>query len=116
VTLVVEGYRELMRALDLADKKTKKAFRDELRKAGEGLRADAQRRFTPYDARVATGYRVIVRKTAIDVEQSQRKTTGRHPEFGTKQMVKALLPAKAAQEPHLEREVERAFERICKRI
>jgi hypothetical protein len=45
--------------------------------------------------RTAEGFRTFVRAGAIvHLEQSLRKTTGLHPEWGALQMTKGLLPAR----------------------
>jgi hypothetical protein len=115
-TLRVEGYRQLMQALQLADKGSRKAVRDELRQAGELVRSDAVALFAPVDARSAAGYRTRVRQTGVVVEQSLRKTTGRHPEYGKLQMQRALLPSLQANEAATVREMEQALDRICDRF
>lgn len=88
----VEGLSGLLRALGRCDKATAKLVRDRLRAAGELVRRDAARRFAPYDAKSAGGYRVVVRMRGVSVEQRLRKTTGQHPAFGALQMRRALLP------------------------
>src|SRR4029077_5411838 len=92
-TLRVEGYRQLMQALAKSDKATRKAVRDELRHAGDQVKTGASLRFARTDARSAAGYRTRVRQRGVAVEQSLRKTTGKHPEFGALQMRRALIPS-----------------------
>lgn len=77
------------------------------------MRAEATRRFTPYNARTAANYRVVVRQRGVAVDQRLRKTTGLHPEYGALQMRKALLPALAANQELIERELERALDRVA---
>lgn len=48
------------------------------------------------------------------VEQSIRKTTGKHPEYGSLQMRRALLPALMANQVEMERELERTLDRISR--
>lgn len=115
-SLRVEGYQQMMRALALADKGSRKAVRDELRNAGEDVRTGAAVRFARYDARSAAGYRTRVRQRGIAVEQSIRKTTGKHPEFGALQMRKALVPSLYANEDNTVHAVEEALDRICDRF
>lgn len=109
----VTGFRELVRAADAAGKDTKKKVRDRLRAVGEGVRRGAQSRFAPIDARSAARFGVSVRRTgSVTVEQRLRRTTGRHPEFGALQMRRALEPSLDANEPLLERELEKALDDI----
>lgn len=112
-TLSVSGYREFMRALAVADRGTKKAVRDELRKAGEAIRADAERRFNQYSPKSAQGYRVAVRQRGLAVEQRYRKTTGTRPDWGAKQMVKALVPARNDQEAEFLDAMDKAMDQIA---
>jgi hypothetical protein len=113
-TLRVEGYRELVRAFAGCDKATKRELRATLRHAGEAVQAGAIQRLSPVDARSAAGYKVRVRQRGVAVEQSLRKTTGQHPEWGSYQMRHALLPALISNEDELNRELERALDQISR--
>jgi len=115
-TLRVDGYKQTMQAIARTDKATRKAVREELRKAGDNVKAGAALRFARYDARSAAGYRTRVRQRGIAVEQSKKRTTGKHPEFGALQMRKALLPSLYMNEPRTERALEAALDRICDRF
>lgn len=91
----VKGLRELLRVTDQLPKDVKRGVRDELRKVAEPVRAEATRLFV---ARVgdanATRYGISVRKVGtVTVEQRRKRTTGKHPEFGARQMRKAMVPA-----------------------
>jgi hypothetical protein len=115
-TLRVEGYREMMKAFARTDKATRRAVRKEFRQAGEAVQSDAAVRFAPIDARSAAGYRIRVRQRGVAVEQSLRKTTGKHPEYGALQMRKALVPALYANEEKTVRAMEAALDRVCDRF
>lgn len=110
----VKGYRELLRACDRAGKESKKEVRGSLRAAGEIVRVDAAERFASVDPRSALGYRVRVRQTGVGVEQSLRRTTGLHPEFGRLQMRDALIPALESKADEVVREVDKALETVEK--
>jgi hypothetical protein len=112
-TIVVTGYSGMMKALLRADKDEKKYVRSVFREVGQEIRQDAASLFEPYDRKTAAGYRVYVRQRGVAVEQSLRKTTGKHPEFGSLQMVKALVPALEEDAPHLERGMEHALDLIA---
>lgn len=59
------------------------------------MQEEAARKFSDINADSARGFRTYVRAGAhVDVEQSNRKTTGEHPEYGALQMSKALVPAR----------------------
>src|SRR4029077_2844224 len=92
-TLQVKGYTQLMQALAQSDKASRKAVRDELRKAAEHVRLDGATLFAPTDAKSAAGYRTRVRQRGVAVEQSLRKTTGQHPEFSALQVRRASTTA-----------------------
>jgi len=115
-TLQIKGYTQLMQALAQADKASRKAVRDELRQAAEHVRLDGAMLFAPTDARSAAGYRTRVRQRGVAVEQSLRKTTGKHPNYGGLQMRRALEPALDRNEDRTVREMEAALERVCDRF
>lgn len=99
-TVKVEGLRELIVRADAADKATTKLVREGLRDAVQPVRVEAARLFTRYDARSASKYRVVVRRTGlVAVEQGLRRSTGMRPDFAGLQMRKALLPGFEATRP-----------------
>jgi hypothetical protein len=112
-TLQVKGYQAFMRALALADKADRKAVRTEFRKVGARVQRDAATSIAPINARTAGGYRTVVRQRGVAVEQSIRKTTGLHPEYGSLQMRRALIPALWANEDDLIRDLEQALDRVA---
>ena len=112
-TLAVHGYKEFLKACTVAEPKTRKEVRESLRKVGDVVRQDAVRRFSPISTRSAAGYRTRVRQRGVAVQQSLKKTTGKHPEYGSLQMRKALLPALQRNADEVEREFERAIDRIA---
>lgn len=132
MTVVVKNYKEFVKACSQADKETRRAMRVELRHAGSLVRDDAEQRFGRYGSAAAgaasfggnrashadsaAGYRVRVRQRGIEVEQSIRKTTGRHPEYGAAQMRHGLIPAAKAKEPEFVAGVEAAMAVICARF
>jgi len=92
-TVRVRGLRELNRAFKQVDADLRKELRRELREAGALVADEARSLFEPVDPASAAGYKVRVRQRGVAVEQSRRRTTGLHPEFGLLQMDRALLPA-----------------------
>lgn len=112
-TLRVEGYRELVRAFKAADREQRLGLRHALRDVGGIVQRDAVRLLDPVDHRSAAGFRVYVRQRGVGVEQSLRKTSGAHPEWGAYQMRHALLPALAANEGNVERAMERTLDLVA---
>jgi hypothetical protein len=116
-TLRVEGYQDFMRACAKADKDTKRAVRDTFRPVGDIVRVDAAAMLAPVSARSAAGFRTRVRQRGVAVvEQSIRKTTRQHPEFGALQMRRALLPSMQHNEQRVEKEFEKATDTVCDRL
>jgi hypothetical protein len=112
-TLAVNGYRELLRAFQRADSDSRKELRSALKDVGEVVRRDATGLFSPVDPRSAAGYKTRVRQRGVAVEQSLRRTTGRHPEYGALQMRSALVPALTDNVDQVERQLERALDRVA---
>src|SRR5262252_9640675 len=105
-TIVVKGWKELIRASRQAEPNTRRELRAAFREAGDLVRSDAAARFTPIDARSAAGYKVRIRQRGVAVEQSLRKTTGKRPDYGALQMRRALLPALTTNEAETEQRIE----------
>ena len=120
-TVRVKGYKEFLAACDRSGPATKKAVREAFRATGEAVRKDAFHRVTTgaFTAReasrfvTASGYKTIVRRRGVSVEQTLRKTTGLHPEYGSWQMRHALIPALSDQDPFLEKELEHAMDEVA---
>lgn len=115
-TLRVEGYQELLRALKAADRADRLAVRKTLRGVGETVQRDAVQTLNPIDAKSAGGYKTYVRQRGVAVEQSLRKTTGVHPEWGSWQMRHVLIPALVANEDDTKRAMERALDQVTDRF
>lgn len=112
-TIRVKGYREFLRACDRSGKATKKEVRAVFRDVGEGVRRDASSRIQRYDVRTAAGYKVRVRQRGVAVEQSIRRTTGAHKQYGALQMRRALLPALKDNERFADRQMEQAIDKVA---
>lgn len=104
-TLRLRGYREFLRACDHAGKDTKREVRAAFRLVGRSVLTDWSRRLAPIDTRSALGLKTRVRARGVSVEQSIRRTTGLHPEYGALQMRLGLRAATSKQH-----ETERAME------
>jgi hypothetical protein len=105
--IVVEGLGELLAALKTTDAALAHELREGLREGGQKVQGRATARFLRYSQRTARGFRTIVRKRGVSVEQSLRKTTGLRPDWGGVQMVDGLIPAAEEELPEVERIVER---------
>lgn len=89
-------------------------MRDELRKTAEPVRDAAQRKFQEYNPRVASRYRIVVRRTGIiSVEQPDRRTTGLRRDFGQLQMSRALIPGLVENTDRVISEIDKALGRIA---
>ena len=51
--------------------------------------------------------------SGVFVEQSLRKTTGHHPEYGALQMRQALIPALVSKSDEVEREMKKAADDLA---
>ena len=108
----VKGLRDFQRACALAPKDTRREVKRELAAVGEAVEAEARQLFAPIDARSAAGFRTVVRQRGVAVEQTKRRTTGQHPEFGAMQM-RTLLQARESKRGETERGMEEAIDRVA---
>jgi len=107
-TIKVHGLKEWQRDVRKAEKDTQKQTREGLKKAGEPVRDEWRRTFSPVHAFSASKLRIRVGVNGVFVDQPLRKTTGDHPEFARLQQRygEAALDAKANEaERILEREI-----------
>ncbi len=125
-TLVVSGFKELVAATSGLIPTEKAATREALEKVGEIVRLEGTRDLIQYKTggaarsgaelrnavRSAAGFRVRVRQRGVEVEQSLRKTTGLHPEWGGVQMKHALLPALFASQDEIVVEFDKALDTV----
>jgi hypothetical protein len=114
-TVRVKGLRELQAAFRKMDKELGKELRDELREAGKIVQQEATSRFSHVDARSAAGYKVRVRARGVAVEQSLRRTTGQHAQYGALQMRRALQPALESKEGAVVDRLDRMLDKLGKR-
>jgi len=112
-TVKVRGLRDFMRATAKAEAGTKKVVREKLKEAADIVRVEASARFAPISAKSAAGYRTRARMTGAFVEQSLRKTTRKHPEYGRFQMRRALEPALEAKSHEVEKRLEKAVDELA---
>ena len=112
-TVRIKGLRELNSALHRFNRDVGKELDRELLAIGMLIAENARNRFGVYDQKSAMGFRPRMRGFGrLVVEQRYRKKTGQHPEFGSLQMQKALLPARREEEPALIAGLEGMLERL----
>lgn len=105
--IVVRNEAAVARAFRQVRKDTLKGMRPALRRAAEPVRAEAAARFFRYDPRSAAGFKIRVRARGVAVEQTLKRTTGLHPEFGALNMTQALLPALEDKGEQVRNEIEK---------
>ena len=111
-----KGLRQLNAALHRYDKALGKELDQSLLESGQLIAARAAGKFGAYDAKSAAGFRPRMRGFGkLVVEQRYRKTTGVHPEFGSLQMQKALLPARSEGYPLLVQGLEHTLDTLGRR-
>jgi len=109
----VHGLRELNRALKRIDKELNRELEKELREAGNLVRDNARELFSAIDARSAAGFSTRLRGFGtVVVEQRRGRTTGQHPEFGSLQMSRALLPARSQEFPKVVDHLDSMLDRL----
>lgn len=111
-TLRVRNLQPFLKACDHAGKDTKKQVRGAFRKVGDIVKTDWRGRYRPVDAKSAAGLRTVVRQRGVNVEQSLRKTTGAHPEWGAWQLRHGGIPALQAKTGDVNRELEHAIDTV----
>jgi hypothetical protein len=108
------SYRATVKAFRDMDKDVAKGLRKQLRESGAIVQRDAASLFAATDPKSAAGYKVRVRQRGVAVEQSLRKTTGLHPEFGPLQMQRALEPALERNEPEVVAGINRTLDEAAR--
>lgn len=95
-----EGLHELVQALRTVESSILPQLVKDMRQVGDVVRDEARRRFEHVSAKTAAGFDTRVRLGSgalVVVGQSLRKTSGKRPDYGARQMRDALLPARAAK-------------------
>ena len=91
----VKGVTALQRDLKRAQADCAKDVRKAVREAAEPVRRDVAAVASKWGMYTASGYTISVRRGGelVAVQQRRRRTTGKRPDFGTLQMVEAMIPA-----------------------
>lgn len=114
-TLAVRGLAPMIRDFDkLSRDGLSHPLRSELKRLAEPVARTARHRADEegYGCKTVTGLQAGVRYATAVVRQQNRKTTGKHPEFGDLQMRKVLLPALREHEPEIVAGVEKLLDRM----
>jgi hypothetical protein len=111
------GLAELISALNEVDRDLAVTLRGELKEVAGVVAKDAAERLAALDptpAKSAAGIIPRVRSAGlVTVEQKYRKTTGKRPDWGVRQMQDAFLPAADANEDKVASEIEAAIDRVA---
>lgn len=114
----VNGLRELLRVTDQLPRIEARGVRNQLRLVAEPIRQEATELFL---ARVSPDprkvrYGISVRKAGtITVEERKRRTTGKHPEFGARQMKLAMILALERHQAETVRRLDSVFDDLERR-
>lgn len=111
-TVRVTGLAEVRRAFNEVAENTPREFPKELRKVAEPVRAATAALLAPYNSATAAGVKTRIRGASALVQQSMRKTTGQHPNYGGLQMRHGFLPALASNEDEIVKGVEDMLDRV----
>lgn len=114
-TIRVRGLREMQRDFRKMEGDLAKETRKGLKEAAEPVRKEAQALFEHINARSAAGYRVVSRARGVSVEQRYRRTTGKRPDYGRRQMGRALIPALEAKADDVVKGIEKVFDQLAGR-
>lgn len=112
-TVRVKGLKELNRAINRADKDTKKILKARFVKVGDIVRDEGRSRFSSIDAGSAAGFKSKALTGGVKVQQSRRKTTGKRGDYGALQMSRGLVPALEAKQPQVVAELEQALDEVA---
>ena len=112
-TVAVHGLKSLIRDFKTFDRPVNTAMRKSLRDVGDIVRHDVAGFFSAINSRTAAGFKTRVRQKGIAVEQSLRRTTGKHGAYGAMQM-RYLIGAQRSKQDDMERELERAMDKISR--
>lgn len=112
-TVRVKGLKELNRAINRADKESKKLMKDRFKQVGEIVASDGRSRFSRIDSGSAAGFKTKALTKGVKVEQSRRKVTGKRGDYGALQMRTALVPALQAKRDDVIDELNRALDDVA---
>ncbi len=114
-TVRVTGLAETRSAFRKAAAGPKNEFPKALRKVAEPVRQTTSALLAPYSSTTAAGVRSRVKTASVSVQQSLRKTTGDHPNYGGLQMRRGFLPALARNEREIIAGVEDMLDDIIRK-
>lgn len=109
----MKGLKELNRAINRADKESRKLMKERFKQVGEIVASDGRSRFSRIDSGSAAGFKAKALTKGVKVEQSRRKVTGKRGDYGALQMRTALVPALQAKQVDVVEELNRALEDVA---
>jgi len=115
-TIRVIGLKEVRAAFRKLEDAPAREFPKALRRVAEPVKQTTANLLGPYSPRTAAGVRTRIRQTTTaTVEQSLRKTTGQHPNYGGLQMRHGFLPALHQHEDDIMRGIEDMLDDMIRR-
>jgi hypothetical protein len=112
--LRVTNLKEIRKAFRRLDADTKKQLQRELKLVAEPVAETARQLAGRFGLYTASGIRARSSVGVAYVQQSRRKTTGQHPQFGALQMRQVLLPAVRQHERQILEDVNQVLERLAR--
>lgn len=113
-TIVIRGYRELLRAAKNAGTATRREVRAAFAESGEIVRSGSAQQLSAYSAKSAAGLKVRVRQRGVSVEQSLSKVSGPKSRKNYPGIQMHILSTELAKdEPKVEAELEKALDRVA---
>lgn len=113
-TIIISGYRELLRAAKEAGTATRREVRAAFAESGEIVRSGAAKQLSAYSTKSAAGLKVRVRQRGVSVEQSLAKTTGPRARKNYPGIQMHILSTELEQdEPAVEAALEKALDRVA---
>lgn len=113
--VVMTGYRETMRALNRADKDTRRDVQRVLEDEARPVAEEIKRRLTRFEGVSLATIRPRALAKGVVVRQHARKRTGKRGDFGGVQMVEGFIPGAWDHIDETTRAVERALDRLTAR-
>lgn len=112
----VKGWRELSRTFDRLGPEVSRQFREERKRLGEPVRADAERRARSEIPRIGLRWgrmRLGIRTSTVYVAPTTKRGSGsRRPNLAPLLMNEAMLPALDANKERIVRDIGRMLDRV----
>lgn len=113
-TVRVTGLRETRKAFEKGSDRLKELDK-ELADIAAPVAQDIQTKLARFGAPTVQGVKVKRRGFEVKVQQTRRKTTGHHPEFGALQMKDAFIPTLMDHETRVVNDVEKWLDNVFRK-